>query len=177
MVDLGHEMLGHDNPGPDPSRPDRLRPDRSSPDRSSPDRLPPQAPLGISVGIGAAAVVAAAFADAVVPHRLVSLRWLLLTLVVAGFALWAADTVATVIIAGLAFVLANGFLVNHQGELSWHGQADLWRLAVLVVAAGLGLALGYARSRRAARRRFVDLEAWANGTVPSRYVGSDEVAS
>jgi hypothetical protein len=172
MVDIGHEVLGHDNPGPGMSRQGV-----SGRDRSGPDRLPPQAPLGISVGIGAAAVVAAAFADAVVPYRLGSLRWLLLTLVVAGFALWAADTVATVIVAGLAFVLANGFLVNHRGELSWHGQADLWRLAVLAVAAGVGLALGHARSRQAARRRFVDLEAWANGTVPSRYLGSDEVAS
>jgi len=154
MVDTGHDKLGHDKP----------RPGRPGTDRTGPDPLPSRAPLGISVGIGTAAVVAAAFADAAVPHHLISLRWAVLTVTVACFALWAADALAALIVTAVAFLLANGFMVNRQGELSWHGRDDLWRLAVLLLGALLGVAVGQVRAHRAAQRRYVDLEAWANGT-------------
>jgi hypothetical protein len=161
MVDTRYEKPGHDD-----SRRDDPR-----------DRFAPQAPLGISVGIGATAVVVAAFADAVVPRHPVSLRWLPLAVVVACFAIWAADALAAAIVAGLAFVLANGFLVNQQGELSWHGRDDLRHLGVLSLAALLGVAVGRVRAHRAAQRRYVDLEAWANRAGLSRRSGSATTAT
>jgi hypothetical protein len=34
--------------------------------------------------------------------------------------------------AGMGWLFVNGFLVNHLGQLGWHGLPDLWRLLLLV---------------------------------------------
>ncbi len=44
--------------------------------------------------------------------------------------------------AGLWFLLADGFLENTQGRLSWHGTPDAVLLGVLMAAAALGSAAG-----------------------------------
>ena len=42
-------------------------------------------------------------------------------------------------------LLFDGFVVDHYGELAWHGDPDLVRLAVLAGGALLGLAAGAVR--------------------------------
>jgi hypothetical protein len=110
--------------------------------------LTPVAPLGISVGLGTVAVLVTVFVGALVPAHLAGGTWALLAVVVAGFAAWAADVAAAVLVAALTFVVANGFLVNRHGELSWHGAADLHRGALLLAAAAVGLVVARVRARR-----------------------------
>ncbi len=109
--------------------------------------LTPVAPLGISVGLGTVAVLVTVFVGALVPVHLAGVTWALLAAVVAGFAAWAADVAAAVLVAALTFLVANGFLVNRQGELSWHGAADLHRGALLLTAAAVGLVVARVRAR------------------------------
>lgn len=55
---------------------------------------------------------------------------------------------AAVVVGGLCWLFADGFLVNRFGQLSWHGSADALRLAVFLGAAVLGATAGLAfRSR------------------------------
>jgi hypothetical protein len=61
-------------------------------------------------------------------------------LLVAGA--WVRHVRVLALAALLAALVADGFLVNRLGELSWHGAADAYRLCVAAGSAGLGLLLG-----------------------------------
>jgi K+-sensing histidine kinase KdpD len=53
--------------------------------------------------------------------------------------------------AGLSALLLNGFLVDHDGTLHWHGSVELLRLAILLGAAMVGSTIGAIHLRRARR--------------------------
>jgi hypothetical protein len=107
-------------------------------------------PAGVDVALGAVVIVAAALAAGLVPVSSTGPR---LGLMAAALSLFAAATVdlrAVVVVTITAYLVFDGFLVNQLGELSWRGAADTRRLAVLCLAAALGLVagLGYRAAHR-----------------------------
>lgn len=104
-------------------------------------------PLGISAAMGAVVVVIASFVAAALPSVDSGWRLALVAAAVGGVALATPDPPALGMVLAVAFGLVNGFLVNRLGVLSWHGTADLDRLAVLVLAAACGLVLGWCYRR------------------------------
>ena len=120
-------------------------------------------PFGVGVNIGAVTVAGASFVAATLPAARAVLRLGVLVFVVGAFAAWAANAAMAASVCVIAFLLLNSFLVNTRGELSWHGAADGWRLGALALASGIGWWVGWVRRSFAARNRFADLEALANG--------------
>ncbi|HYU85562.1 MAG TPA: hypothetical protein VEK80_12235 [Kribbellaceae bacterium] len=59
--------------------------------------------------------------------------------VLATFPVITVDVLASLAIAGIGFLVFEGFLVNQVSVLSWHHVADIWRLVGLVLAVELGL--------------------------------------
>jgi hypothetical protein len=103
---------------------------------------PERTPVGINVGVGSVAMVAAGLVGVAVPGTDGGLRFAVVALAVAGFAAATLDELALVLVVPLGFGILNGFLENQHGQLSWHGPSDLWRLMVLVISAALGLTVG-----------------------------------
>jgi len=101
-------------------------------------------PTGIALGIGATAMVAAVLVAATIAPSEPAWRFGVVAGAVGLFAAWSADQRALLGTAAIAWLLANGFLVNRQGELSWHGSSDIWRMVVLVAAGTVGLLLNAA---------------------------------
>jgi hypothetical protein len=122
----------------------------------------PAMPLGVSVPVGSVVVVATVFACAGIPLRDSGLRYGLLAAVSCGFALAVGAWVPALLVAGIGFLLADGFLVGSFGELAWHGQADLWRAGTLVVAAAAGLGVAQIWRHWVVLRALWKLEFFAN---------------
>jgi len=101
-------------------------------------------PVGINVAVGAVTIGAAALAAASVPITDPRLRCVVVALAVGLFAAGTVDGRAVALVILPAWMIMNGFLVNHLGDLSWHGRADLDRILVLLAAGGIGLATGAA---------------------------------
>jgi hypothetical protein len=109
-------------------------------------------PVGINVGLGAGAVVLAALIAAGIPAGHEAWRWGVIAGGVALFGAVTADELALLAVVPLGWLVANGFLENRLGVLTWHGSRDLSLILLLAVAAGLGWAAGEAyRLRRASR--------------------------
>jgi hypothetical protein len=104
-------------------------------------------PFGINVGIGAVVVVAASMAAAVFPA--VGVRLAVVAVSVAGYAAVVCDVGAAFAVAGLGYLLFNGFLVNRLGELTWDGTASLWHASALLLAILLGTGVRWVRAVRA----------------------------
>jgi hypothetical protein len=113
-------------------------------------------PVGIDVAAGAVLVVVAGLVAAAVPAAGGPARLVVLAVAVGLFAALAVDPVALAVVVLLACLVDNGFLVDRQGQLDWHGWPDVYRIGSLVAAAGLGLAVGavgaWVRRTRARRR-------------------------
>jgi len=109
-------------------------------------------PLGINTAVGAVVVVVCLVAPPHLDAAGIGARLAVLAVGLAAFAASVADPVASLVTAGVAFLLLDGFVVGHAGDLAWHGDADLVRLGVL---AGAALAGAAARSVRDAVRRVV----------------------
>ncbi len=107
-------------------------------------------PTGISIGVGSLVVVVAALIAAAIPAAHTAWRFALVAVAVSLFAAIIRGWRATAAVVVLAWLVADGFLVNRMGELSWHGSPDLARSVLLVLAGGAGLLLG---SRIAALRK------------------------
>jgi MFS family permease len=103
-----------------------------------------RAPVGIALAAGATAVTAAALVAAALPASQPGWRFAPIALTVGGFAAVTMDQRALAGVALIGWLIANGFLVDRLGELSWHGSSDTWRMIILVFAAVLGLAAGQA---------------------------------
>jgi hypothetical protein len=73
---------------------------------------------------------------------------------VAVFAAVARDGGAALAVAGLAWPVGNGFLVNQRGELSWHGRLDAWFVIGLLAAVPVGMATAQVRQELRSRRRW-----------------------
>ena len=121
----------------------------------------PQVPLGINTAIGSAVMVLALVAAYLVPARDGMARLGLLCAVLAWFALACVDPAAVLVVLVVTCLVGDGFLVNHGGDLSWHGGPDAARVAVLAGAGLLGLLAGQARRRLADHRRFAVVREWS----------------
>ena len=109
-----------------------------------------QPPFACAVAFGVLLLFVLVIQDLVLPG------WAELAAVmvlVAAFAWWVTP-LAAVLIAGLAFLDLDGFLVNDDGQLSWHGYADVGRIVVLLAAA---LTVVLLRNAQLRRRYLADL--------------------
>jgi hypothetical protein len=126
-------------------------------------------PVGIHIGLGTVAVLLAAMAAATVPVNAGGWRLLPVAAVLCLFGVWTVDWVAVAVVAALAYLLIDGFLVNHFGILSWDGTPAVYRLVVVSMSAGVGLAVGAVRHGMHERRRFTIPRSRAAGQpVPAR---------
>ncbi len=111
-------------------------------------------PVGIDLGLGAAAVVVAACVAAAIPTVDAGWRFGVVAFAVSVFAAVTADPLAVAGVALLGWLVVNGFLVDRFGQLAWHGSADLLQIMVLALVSALGIAVGQAsRQIRATQSR------------------------
>ena len=115
-------------------------------------RAPERTPVGINLAAGTGMVIAAALLAALIPVAHTGWRFTVVALAVGLFAALTLDQLALAGVALLGWLVVNGFLVDHLGELSWHGSADLYRMLLLVVAGAFGLAAGEVYRQLAALR-------------------------
>jgi hypothetical protein len=114
-------------------------------------------PVGINVAVGVVIITVASFVAASVPIAEPQWRCAVVALGLGLFAVVAADWLAVATVVVPTWMIMNGFLVNHLGELSWHGVADLDRLLALSIAGVIGLAGAAAlhlRREHCERRQF-----------------------
>jgi hypothetical protein len=104
-------------------------------------------PFGIDLATGAVVMVGAAFAAVV--FRDIDARLAAVAVAAGGFAAVAAGARASFAVAGIGYLIFNGFLVNRLGDLTWDGKTSLWHLSAFAFAVGLGLALRRLRAARA----------------------------
>lgn len=109
-------------------------------------------PVGIAAGWGTALLIAVACGAAVLPAADHGWRFAIIAGAVAVFAALSGDVRAVPLVAGIAWLVYNGFLLNALGVLSWHGLDDLWRVLLVMAAGAAGLAAGAGYRRRVARR-------------------------
>ena len=109
-------------------------------------------PVGVNIGTGGGLIIVAALVAAPIPGADQQAR---LAVVAIAVGLWAALTVdhrALAAVVVLGWLVADGFLENRLGELSWHGSTDVYLLMFLVMAGAVGLAVGET-ARQLARLR------------------------
>ncbi|GAB1644114.1 hypothetical protein KRMM14A1259_45370 [Krasilnikovia sp. MM14-A1259] len=94
------------------------------------------------MGVGAAVVAGTALVATFVPAPAGTVRLGLMASSVSVFSALTVDPLAVAAVAVLACLVFDGFVLNHLGELSWHGAADVRRSAALAVAAAAGLIAG-----------------------------------
>jgi hypothetical protein len=63
-----------------------------------------------------------------------------------------AKAAAAAAIGPMAWLFYAGFITGRHGDLSWHGLADLWRLAILAGSAAAGAGLSWLAARLAEGR-------------------------
>jgi hypothetical protein len=68
---------------------------------------------------------------------------------------WWSAPVTSMAVALLAFAFANGFAFDTKGTLSWHGEADLVRLSLMVLLALTVSVIGYRRADFSRRSRIL----------------------
>lgn len=103
-----------------------------SADRTSTRPEDPRCPSDLTAGLGSAALFAAV-ALLTIPSRKLPLGadLVVLTAIVAVSA-WLGTPAGALAATGVGWLLLDGFLVDQQGALRWHGPPDLVRLLVLV---------------------------------------------
>jgi MFS family permease len=127
-------------------------------------------PTGIAVGIGAVAVVVATVLASLLPGT--GPRLGAVVLAVGLFAATVGNGRAALAVAGLAWSLGNGFLVNQLGTLRWHAHTDTWFVIGLLAAVAVGMTVAQIRRELLAARRmrpFVELLRSAGGPSPRRH--------
>ncbi|MCP2328431.1 MFS family permease [Hamadaea flava] len=102
----------------------------------------PGRPQGILVGLGSLVVIVVAFVASAVPPADAVLRYAVLVLAVFGFAAATSVWRAPIVTAVIGFLVFGGFLVNHLGQLTWHGSSDGIRLVALGAAVIFGRLAG-----------------------------------
>lgn len=116
-------------------------------------------PRGIAIGAGAlfligTAIVVAVATRAAVPTHAVVPRAIAMCVAVGLFAVVADDGVAALTVAGLAWLITDGFLLNQFGVLTWQGSVDVGLTLGLLGGASLGTAIAEARRELAERREW-----------------------
>jgi hypothetical protein len=109
-------------------------------------------PTGISIAGWAVALVAACLLGAALSGT-VGVRLGVLTAAVMVFAAVAGNGAAALAVAGLAWPLGNGFLINRLGVLTWHGRLDVWFVFALMAAVAVGMTTAQVRAQWRAWRR------------------------
>jgi hypothetical protein len=99
-------------------------------------------PAGILVGIGTAAVVVAAFIASALPQTDLILRYAVLAVTVCFFSAVTGRWGTSACVAIIGYLVFEGFVVNHFGELTWSGPADAARITALIAAAVFGRLIG-----------------------------------
>lgn len=123
--------------------------------------------FGISLGLGAVAMVAAtAVAAAMFPD--VPARLAVVALGVAAYAAAAEDLRAVLSTAAVGYLLFVGFLVNRHGELAWTGTTSVRDVAVFALAVGVGLVWRWIRTIRAEAARDDELNELLGNTEPMK---------
>jgi hypothetical protein len=98
-------------------------------------------PLAFALAAGfAASVVGCFLASAAAAPSDTGTRLAVLALVLAVYAAAVPNLSAAVLSAGIAWSFFLGFVIDRDGEVRWHGTADLVRLGVLIVAVLAGSA-------------------------------------
>lgn len=105
-------------------------------------------PTGILVGVGFGTAIVGCFVASAFPRHMADARVWTLAAFVAAFSWLAGDLVAAVVTAGLAWLLAEGFLIDRYGQVRWHGVVEVRYLGPLVGAALFGVLLGLLTARR-----------------------------
>ena len=116
------------------------------------ERAPARTPVGINIGVGAVVIVAGALVAAGVPAAHNGWRLDLVAVAVAAAAALTADHLAMAAVVPLGWLVADGFLENRSGDLTWHGSTDMYLILLLVMAAAIGLAAGEVRAQLRAYR-------------------------
>ncbi|WP_157546810.1 hypothetical protein [Hamadaea tsunoensis] len=101
-----------------------------------------EVPGGILVGAGALVIIVAGFVASAIPQSAGNLRYGVLVAAVLGFAALCRRWSVAIAVAGIGFLVFDGFLVNQLGVLSWHGWADAGRIAALGAALIFGRLAG-----------------------------------
>ncbi|GAA4579695.1 hypothetical protein GCM10023194_05980 [Planotetraspora phitsanulokensis] len=108
---------------------------------------------GFAVVVGGCLLATAIFSPGETTGRIA-----VLAVVLTVFAARTADPLAALATAVMGWLVATGFLVNHEGELRLAGWPDLLRLGVLVAAVMAGTLWGRIRiARRAAAARVIEI--------------------
>jgi hypothetical protein len=85
-------------------------------------------PFGINLATGALAMVGATIVSALAfPERSAGLT--IMALAVFGYTVLVDDIRAALAVAGIGYLLYDGFLVNRHGDLIWDGTTSLWAFA------------------------------------------------
>jgi MFS family permease len=108
-------------------------------------------PTGIAIGVGAAVLIGVAVLAATLPPAPPP-RLALMTGAVAVFAGVSGDGPAALAVAGMAWPIGNGFLLNRLGVLTWHGRVDVWFVLGLVTAVAVGMLIAQIRLELRGRR-------------------------
>ncbi|MDQ1485491.1 MAG: hypothetical protein QOJ62_1184 [Actinomycetota bacterium] len=117
----------------------------------------PRMPNGFAGAVSLAATVFVAIASTVLwPHGS-SDEALVAMMVVVGVVAYWCRPLASAATAALGWLALNGFVVDHAGQLHWHGSADVVRLACLF---GVALAASGAHA--------LGLRLVSSGAYPSR---------
>jgi hypothetical protein len=95
----------------------------------------PRPPAVLVVAIAFAAQLA--WAAAVVTFDLSSLAGSIGTLAIAAIAAWWLTLPASLVAAAMSFLVADGFIQDQMGQLSWNGSADAQFLLALVVLSAI----------------------------------------
>jgi len=111
-------------------------------------------PFGINLAAGALAMLGATAVSALAsPERSTGLAVVALT--VFGYAVLVDDIRAVFAVAGIGYLLYDGFLVNRYGDLTWEGTTSL---GVFALAVGAGAAVRWLRHARARARVSAELD-------------------
>jgi hypothetical protein len=127
--------------------------------RPSDETFDERCPAGLAIGLGSAALTVTTLVAAMLPVPIV-VRLGMMVLAVAVLTVWSGYGRVALGLAGIAWSMGNGFLLNHDGSLSWHTGWDFRFIDALLLVVAVGMVVAQARHRARQHDRwhpFVDL--------------------
>jgi len=127
--------------------------------RPSDEAFDERCPAGLAIGLGSVVLTVTTLVAAMLPVPTV-VRLGMMVLAVTMLTVWSGYGRVALGLAGIAWPMGNGFLLNHDGTLSWHVGWDFRFIDALLLAVALGMVVAQSRRRARQRRRwhpFVDL--------------------
>jgi hypothetical protein len=106
-----------------------------------------ETPLGINVLVGAVGLVVCCAVPSSLTGPEIDARLGVLAVGLAAIAAAIVDLAAVAVSVGVGFLLFDGFVEGHRGDLVWNGRADVVRVGVLCLAGALGWVIGVLRLR------------------------------